>query len=142
MPDSPADQLTAAAKLLRERATAATPGPWVPSIVRSPRSTVTSGIYSHAHPAGSAASEIAASGRKGRECGGVTNPDNATYIALMHPGVGLALADWLDREAAIWNDLETTKAELHPKGFKLTWGMSTHAEALAMARQILGEVTE
>jgi hypothetical protein len=124
MPDSPANQLTAAAQLLRKTATAAVPGPWVPSIVRSPRATVTSGIYSHAHPAGSAASEVAAAGRKGRECGGIANPDNAVYIALMHPDIGLALADWLDSAAE--------EATL----------IGPDSRALAVARQILGPVTE
>ncbi|MFE6868343.1 hypothetical protein ACFVFS_17475 [Kitasatospora sp. NPDC057692] len=121
MPDHPADLLRQAAQQLRDYATAAVPGPWVPSIVRSPRSTVTSGIYSHAHPAGSAASEIAASGRKGRECGGITNADNAQYIALMHPGVGLLVADWLDSAA--------TDAEM----------VGPDVQALAVARAVLGQ---
>lgn len=124
MPDSPAATLTAAATLLRKRAIAATQGPWVPSIVRSPRATVTSGIYSHAHPAGSAASEVAAAGRKGRECGGVANPDNAEYIALMHPDVGLALAEWLG---------DAAEGDEHGEH---------NPYALAVARQILGQVTE
>lgn len=37
---------------------AATPGPWVASVVDSPRSTVSTAIYSHAHPAGSTESEV------------------------------------------------------------------------------------
>jgi hypothetical protein len=119
-----ATALTAAAKLLRKRATAATAGPWVASTVRSPNATVTSGIYSHAHPAGSTASEVAASGRKGRECGGITNPDNAQYIALTNPTLGLALANWLESAA---QDAEQIGPDFR---------------ALAVARSLLGEVTE
>lgn len=133
MPDSPADQLTAAAKLLRERATAdyVTSGPWIVheanGFLRVDNDRDTTRKAWTVKTGADLAEE---------------NRDTAEYIALMHPGVGLALADWLDREAAIWNDLETTKAELGPKGLKLTWGLSTHAEALAVARQILGQVTE
>jgi len=122
---NPAETLTNAAKLLRERAAVATAGPWVASTVRSPRATVTSGIYSHAHPAGSTASEVAASGRKGRGCGGVTNPDNAAWIALMHPGVGLALAELLETAATYY-----TPGVHHP----------THVtRAYQLARVLLGE---
>ncbi|MGV9271497.1 hypothetical protein ACWDRR_43425 [Kitasatospora sp. NPDC003701] len=67
------------------------------------------------------------------------NRGTAEYIALMHPGVGLALADWLEREAEIWTACETAKAEVAPKGYKLSWGINTHAEALAVARTVLGQ---
>ena len=30
----------------------------------------------------------------------------ANYIATMHPGVGLALADVLDESAAVWDDID------------------------------------
>jgi hypothetical protein len=60
------------------------------------------------------------------------------YLTLVGPATGEAVADWLDREAAIWAEMETLKAELHPKGFKLSWPVSTHAEALAVASAILG----
>lgn len=42
-------------KAVEQKATA---GPWVASVVDSPRSTVSTAIYSHAHPAGSAQSEV------------------------------------------------------------------------------------
>lgn len=47
----------------------------------------------------------------------------AAWIALMHPGVGLALADWLDTAAATWAYLTNANQDA----------------ALAVARQILGD---
>ncbi|MFT9821192.1 hypothetical protein [Lysinibacillus sp. NPDC056185] len=65
-----------------------------------------------------------------------------SYLALLGPATGIAVADWLDREAALWNAVETTAAEHGPKGLKVTVGLSTHTEALAVARQILGTTTD
>jgi hypothetical protein len=50
-------------------------------------------------------------------------PADAAYIATMHPLVGLALADLLDREAA----------------FAEHEGVPAHVETLAVARAVLGE---
>ena len=49
----------------------------------------------------------------------------------------LAVADWLDAEAAIWEALLTMKAEVSPKGYSLTWGESTQPQAVAVARAVL-----
>lgn len=49
----------------------------------------------------------------------------------------LAVADWLDAEAAIWEALLTVKAEVSPKGYSLTWGESTQPQAVAVARAVL-----
>ncbi|MFE2407053.1 hypothetical protein ACFXDE_01780 [Kitasatospora sp. NPDC059408] len=51
-------------------------------------------------------------------------PVAATYIALMHPGVGLALADWLDVAAVTWTNLTNANQDA----------------ALAVARAVLGQV--
>ena len=59
---TPAEELRQAAKLMREQAQAATPGPW--------------SAFAECHE----------------------TPD-AKYIAGMHPGVALAVADWLETEA-------------------------------------------
>lgn len=67
--------------------------------------------------------------------------DVNAYLELVGPALGLAIAGWLDREAEIWEQCETTKAEVNAKGFKLTWDINTHDQALAVARAILGEVT-
>lgn len=65
--------------------------------------------------------------------------DDANWIALMTPGVGLALADWLDAEAAIYEKLERISLEVTPEGYSLSWGESTQSEAEAVARLIVGE---
>ncbi|MCU1612560.1 MAG: hypothetical protein JWO98_100 [Frankiales bacterium] len=52
------------------------------------------------------------------------------FIAAMHPGVGMALADWIDEQAA-FNEyfVQSGLPTLPPE------------RALAVARQLLGEVT-
>jgi hypothetical protein len=77
---SPSEELRQAAKLMRERAEAATEGPWRAKRHRDRRSYVSS-----------------CSGA----CWDVAYPltEDARHIAGMHPGVALAVADWLDRLA-------------------------------------------
>lgn len=62
--------------------------------------------------------------------------------AMFGPDFTDTLAGWLDREAEIWEQCETSKVEWNAKGYKLSWGISTHEQALTTARAILGEVTE
>ncbi|WP_328903206.1 hypothetical protein OHR86_27795 [Streptomyces sp. NBC_00441] len=93
---SPAEEIRAAAEKLRKHVKHATDGPWVTSSVWSPRATCTSAVYSHAHPAGSVDSEVVASGRIKSGYGGIRQPWNAEYIALMQPSVAASLADLLD----------------------------------------------
>lgn len=115
MPDlNPTEELTAAAKLLRQRATAdyVTPGPW------------------HVHEAFGFL-RVDNDRDKTREAWTVKtgadlaeeNRATAEYIALMHPGVGLALAYWLESAA---RDAEQIGADPF---------------ALTVARQILGGVS-
>ena len=92
---SPVVELRNAVAKLRKHVKHATDGPWVTSSVWSPRATSTSAVYSHAHPAGSVESEVVASGKIRSGYGGIRQPWNAEYIALMQPAVGKALADWL-----------------------------------------------
>lgn len=97
-----AGTLRQAAQLMRANAEAATEGPWTTSLVWSPDSHATSGIYSAAHPAGSTASEVVASGRRGAKgFGGIRNPRDARHIGCWQPAVALAVADWLDLEASM-----------------------------------------
>jgi hypothetical protein len=62
-------------------------------------------------------------------------PELASYIALMHPGVGEALADWLDdvveqRRRHVENDTAT----------HMTWLLVKQTRrAMRVSRQILGE---
>lgn len=108
--DRPADQLRAAAEKLRAAAAAATPGPWKMTGV------------------GDFGWSVSAPG--------VETPDteqgrtDAELIALMHPGVGLALADSLESTARTV-DAVSEKYEPDPAAHWL-------APALAVARQLLG----
>jgi hypothetical protein len=98
---SPLADLRAAVAKLRKHVKHATDSPWHTSSVWSPRATCTSAVYSHAHPAGSVESEVVASGRIRSGYGGIRQPWNAEYIALMQPAVGAALANWLELVADI-----------------------------------------
>lgn len=87
-----AEVLRRVAKLMRERAEAATPGPWAtgrssddaPAFVRKPGWWV---VASH------------------------TDDGDATHISSWHPAVALVVADWLDHEAEMheW-EYDTTHA--------------------------------
>ena len=131
-PATPTSEIRAAVAKLRKHVKHATDGPWVTSSVWSPRATSTSAVYSHAHPTGTVESEVVASGRIKSGYGGIREPWNAEYIALMQPSVGAVLADWLALEADV---IELRAAED---------GSYEHAvaldgdHALAIARQING----
>jgi hypothetical protein len=94
-------ELRNAAAKLRKHVKHATDSPWVTSSVWSPRATSTSAVYSHAHPTGTVESEVVASGRIKSGYGGIREPWNAEYIALMQPAVGAALAQLLEVEADV-----------------------------------------
>ncbi|MEV7975349.1 hypothetical protein [Streptomyces sp. NPDC086519] len=98
---SPVTELRAAVAKLRKHVKHATESPWKTSTVWSPRATSTSAVYSHAYPTGTVASEVVASGRIKPGYGGIREPWNAEYIALMQPAVGAALADWIDLVADV-----------------------------------------
>ncbi|MEV7492230.1 ParB N-terminal domain-containing protein [Streptomyces anulatus] len=108
-PDRPADLLRAAAEKLRALSSAATPGPWKMTGV------------------GDFGWSVSAPG--------VETPDteqgrtDAELIALLHPGVGLALANWLESAAERLGGTEAPLAAL------------LDPSALAVARQLLGTTT-
>lgn len=109
---SPADTLRAAAERLRTLSTAASEGPWTMNQW---------GNIETAH-----CDEVAEVWPL--NCG----PDtNARFIAAMHPGVGTALAQWLDYHAGMSDRLAQLFDEppLTPDDHP----------ALAVARAILGE---
>lgn len=86
-----AQRLRDAAKVLRERAGDATPGPWgaVAGAFGDPANGPDHMRVTR-KPHTDASSSVAQLGYE--QQGG----DDAAFIATMHPGVGLALADWLD----------------------------------------------
>lgn len=110
---TPAGELRAAADELRTLATAATPGPWTQT-----------GIGEHGWTVGSPTTFLVETddSDQGRA--------DADYIAALHPGVGHALADWLDVEANTW-----AGDEVHSRCTPQT---CTSEAALAVARAVLG----
>ena len=104
-----ADELRRAAALLRERAEAATPGPWSAADEH--------GLLPEAWPAW-CVSQMRPGYQTMSETEGYVGdvaevlcdrkdacPD-ATYIATMHPDIGRALAAVLAESAAVWDDIE------------------------------------
>lgn len=108
---TPADELRAAADKLRALASTATDGPWHQKGIGDEGWTVTSANRFIAETEDS---------EKGRA--------DADWIATMHPGVGNALADWLDLFANTEFDPEAT--------IQVT--DRSHECALAVARAING----
>jgi hypothetical protein len=96
---TPADELRAAATHIREAARGAANGPWKAAPVWSPDAAVTSAVYSYAYPTGTPESEVVASGQKRYPKGGLRNPCNARWIALMNPLLAEPLAAWLEETA-------------------------------------------
>ncbi|SCK20295.1 hypothetical protein YUYDRAFT_02113 [Streptomyces sp. ScaeMP-e48] len=109
-PDSPADLLRAAAEKLREeaaRAHRASPGPWAVTdehVVRCADGMIVAERSGTNHPA---------------------ERGDLPHIALMHPGVGLALAAWLES----WSGVDLSEHGPMPEDAQ---------HALAVARQLLG----
>ena len=112
---SVAGELRAAATLMRERAEAATPGPWIHlcmgsdscTVVRKSRSIRDRGF-------------VATFSRKQWHA----DHADAAHVAGMSPAVALAVADWLDACGSA------------PEG---TQPMSVYAAALIVAREYMGE---
>lgn len=85
------DRLREAARVLRERAEAATPGPW----------TFKDPFISASTPDGEDCVVTAADDGAGA-MGGIVYVPDGRYIATMHPGVTLAVAEWLDLVAEVF----------------------------------------
>ncbi|ROQ69201.1 hypothetical protein EDD93_3698 [Streptomyces sp. 840.1] len=65
------------------------------------------------------------------------DPQHGRYIAAMDPGVGLAVADWLEQEARIWAHTDEQIVK-HASEAQVIAQLSTFDQALAVARQVLG----
>jgi hypothetical protein len=115
--EQPAETLRSAAKLMRERALATSPGPWHHMCLGSEGCQVINDgrLRERKH--------VSFSGRKEWKA----DHADAEYIAAMHPLVGVAVADLLDRTA--W------MVELDPE----LAGRVGVDETLAVARAYLGE---
>lgn len=138
---TPTETLRAAAVRLREVAGAATPGPWRDSGVQGNRySALVSDTMPTGRPTRGGWDDT--EGYGGYLVGeSIVAPDRA-YIALMHPLVGLALAEWLDVVARDWALAEDQADPLLPDadGWMTAIEDTLDSHALAVARLILGEV--
>lgn len=104
---SPAEQMRLAARLLRERTALIDPGPW--AVVPNPPEQFGSLELVQGADWAVARAKVG----------------EGAYIATMHPGVGRAVADWLEVEAAIAaRHLPDDSGAIYP--------------ALAVAREVLG----
>jgi hypothetical protein len=127
---TPEQTLTAAAQKLRAAATNAqhvSPQPW----------TIGRESYDGAGVLYAATGVIVAD----RSCDDHDESVDLPYIALMHPGVGTALADWLDQAAASERAGEIAAARVYNTPDEQTAWRDDHRDhhALAVARQILGD---
>lgn len=116
-----AELLRRAAAHLRERAESATPGPW--------ETFETLDAETFVSERGRRAFGVVSRPATGR---GDYGANNARYIATMHPGVGLALAAWLENSA---HHAESREANGMPAD------QSADPRPLAVARAVLGEAT-
>lgn len=118
------DHLREAARVLRERAEAATPGPW--SAHRLSENVTTSAVRTVKPNYGDGHISIAT----------YAQYRDAHFIATMHPGVALAVAEWLE-VTVTWFDREAAFIkESQLKQFEDDW--FTDERALAVADAILG----
>lgn len=101
---TPVETLRETARRMREEATAATRGPWVPyptNIDHDGGWTVSRPYCDRGLPEGcddDCGLKVFSTGAEGCEEDNITQAD-AYYIASMHPGVALAVAHWLDDTA-------------------------------------------
>jgi hypothetical protein len=138
--EAPAAVLRRAAEKMRTLAQRATDGPWTASPVYSPDASATSGVYSYAHPTGTVLSEVVASGRIKQGYGGIRHPGNAVYIAAMHPGVALLIAESWAAHATEMEEYGATESRSGVEA-QTVWGKPdpVWSTALAAARAFLAE---
>lgn len=126
---SDVETLRKAAALIRERANAATQGPWSLeqdwAVVASGSDSVIHGYYEGTCPACDEGITDTASV--------ALQVEDAQHIASWHPAVALAVADWLDSVRA--PDDPHTLAEAESKRCRLC---AEYHRALAVARAYLG----
>ena len=122
-----ADRLRQAARVLRERAEAASEGEWRP--FRSGLKGVDAAWIVDSGPTFIASTQI--DSERGKA--------DATYIATVHPGVGLALADWLDAIGAYWALVEESgEPARDADGWEVSFDETLDSHALRIADLILG----
>ena len=137
---TPAEDLRAAAAKLRELATAATPGPWRQHDTHLGQYGYTATVLSGEGNDTDLRAWLPSMSQEPWDEARNVWPD-AAYIAAMHPGVGLALAELLEHHALhvdavhkaaanVWHEGEAERAEWVEKQIS--------TPALAVARAITG----
>ena len=139
-----AEELCQAAALMRERAEAATPGPWercqwygykvVGRVDWGEGYGVRPATVGHADPAPGASRPT-----RVESVIESTNARNGDHIASWHPAVALAVADWLEAEAENHDDRVTVANRLHEdagSSFRFTT-LPVSPQAIAVARAYL-----
>jgi hypothetical protein len=141
MTTTPAQELQTAAEKLRKLASAATPGPWRQHDTHLGQYGYTATVLSGEGNDTDLRAWLPSMSHEPWDETRNVWPD-AQYIAAMHPGVGAALADWLE-EAARHYDAAVTAADdvfrNDPAGHTafLTTGPGAPSEhALAVARAV------
>jgi hypothetical protein len=145
MTETPAETLRRAAEKARGLAAAATPGPWQTHDTHLPvgghTATVLSGEGND--------TELRAwlptwDHEPWSEVHNVWN--DAAYIAALHPGVALLIADWLDAEAdcheggmTVSQALCGMASDIGAGEYRIQVAASTLDQAVAVARALLGE---
>lgn len=128
---TPAEELREAAALMRKRAEAATAGPWRHMCMGSEGCLV---LRAEGTLRERGRGRIARFGQKDWH----SDDADAEYVAGMHPAVALAVADWLDAEAADLDDIAA--GPYGPGGAEFAAGLhggELHP-ALAVARAYMG----
>jgi hypothetical protein len=125
---TPLEELREAATLVRERAQAATPGPWV-HVGHGTDGAFMGCGYVITDAEGCEGGDIAGPTGDLYPRGGYSPRDDMAWIASMHPGVGLALAAWLDELVRRAEAMDSERIGVFPDGTNHT---------LAIARTFLG----
>ena len=129
-----ADLLRRAAALMRERAEAATPGPWRFTDSEAVNDVWDGGmvvVSTDADPIANVLDEWYEP-----DPGEPAPINDAEHIASWHPAVALAVADWLDATAA---EHESDSGNERADAFFAAFDTAPDVAALAVARAYLGE---
>lgn len=131
---SPAEELREAARLMQERAEAATEGPWDAMVLGSEGYLV---LRSNGTVRDRGRHRVGRFGLKDWD----SDKADAEYVASMHPLVALAVADWLDSAAGRYDEIAA--GPYGPAGAAFVAGDAggDTDPAVAVARTYLGGET-
>ena len=131
---APVEELRSAAVLLRQRATDATKGPWTMADLTGPG--VTTREWHVLGPEVDLVTPIPVETHTDDPREYARAEADVTYVATVHPLVGLALADLLDRFASMYETGAWVAAEFRVEHSAIQ--SPVEPQALALARLILG----